>query len=60
MYFAYYANFAQRPKYRDCLSNSWPVYYVEIRSYDIQSFFYVWIKTWEKNTKFDFVCNSCD
>lgn len=43
MYFAYYANFAQRPKYRDCLSNSWPVYYVEIRSYDIQSFFYVWI-----------------
>jgi hypothetical protein len=38
MYFAYYANFPQRLKYKDCLSNSWPVYYVEIRSYDIQKF----------------------
>jgi hypothetical protein len=38
MYFVYYANYAQRPKYRNCLSNSWPVYYVEIRSYDIQKF----------------------
>jgi len=38
MYFAYYANFAQRPKYRDCLSNNSHVCYVEICSYDIQKF----------------------
>jgi len=38
MYFAYYADFAQRPKYRDCLSNNSPVYYVEICIYNIQKF----------------------
>jgi len=36
--FVYYANFAQHPKYRDFLCNNRPVYYVEIRSYDIQKF----------------------
>jgi hypothetical protein len=38
MYFAYYANFVQRLKHRDCLSNNSPVCYVEICSYDTQKF----------------------
>lgn len=60
MYFAYYANFVKRSKYRACLSNNCSAYYLEIRSNDIQKFLLRMGIAWERNTELDFLCNLQD